>query len=866
MSWIRWIKDNISTRGVRRNQYPFATLFSKFQSILERNNQALERIADMGDKLGGDYVFDRQYLVSITQQISELVYKLIHDLNILAPRKYFDLLTVFDRINMQMQQELEGRWVVPESEYTMAYDSLNQDSSDEVGNKNAKLAEIRNVLELPTPDGFAITTKAFQTFLEWNGLQATIAERLQAWEDSNGQNTEQVSQAIQDLIMQGKLPPEVKQQVMQSLEQLQRRAQERDLYLAVRSSARAEDAERSYAGQYRSVLNVPLAELTSAYKKVLAGAYSASVLEYRRLGKGRLEEIAMAVGCQVMVNATASGVIYTLDPAVPEKATMLISAVWGLGAPVVEGLVQADQFALERTPPHTIRSLKIVAKTRLCAPGPGGGIEWREVEEDRQYRPCLSQDQLRTLAEIALLIERYFKRPQDIEWVLDAEDRFVVLQARPLNIKPQTRAMVSDIAATTQNYPVLFQGLGSVVQRGIATGKVFVVGADDDLKDFPNGAILVAKQTSPRLARVMRKAHGIITDVGSATGHMATIAREFRVPTVVNTGIATQVLKPGAEITLDATQNTVYAGVVTELCYYEFTEEEVFEESYEYRLLSRILKRISPLNLLDPHDPNFTPAGCKTMHDIIRFVHEKAVEELIALGRSRRRDVEHQARRLAFDIPLGLIVLDIGGGTEPAPNQRELTPEQITSVPMRAFLRGLLERGMWNTEPMAVDFGSFMSSLTRTFSSQLASPEQVGQNLAVISRQYFDLNLRLGYHFNIIDAYISENPNDNYAYFRFLGGVTDPIRRSRRAKFIAEVLERFNFRVEIRGDLVIGRIKKLDQGQMEEKMWLLGCLVGYTRQLDVRMHSEQHLDQYVDDFVQRTTRPREGTEPSEEVP
>ncbi len=108
----------------------------------------------------------------------------------------------------------------------------------------------------------------------------------------------------------------------------------------------------------------------------------------------------MAVGCQVMVDATASGVIYTLDPAVPEKATMLISAVWGLGAPIVEGIVQADQFALERTPPHTIRSLKIVPKTRLAAPDPRGGTEWREVEEDRQYRPCLSQDQLRTLAEI----------------------------------------------------------------------------------------------------------------------------------------------------------------------------------------------------------------------------------------------------------------------------------------------------------------------------------------------------------------------------------------------------------------------------------------------------------------------------------
>jgi pyruvate, water dikinase len=866
MNWITRIKDRLFTSLAKQEQVPFATLFGKFQSILETNNQAMERIADMGDKLSGDYVFDRQYVITVTQQISELVHKLIHDLNVLAPRKYFDLFTSFERISMQIQQELEGKWAIPESGFVISYDSLSQDFSDEAGNKNAKLAEIRNVLELPTPDGFAVSTKAFQVFLEHNNLHETIVELLQTWEDGGCQDTDQVSQTIRGWILQAKLPPELKQHMTRALDQLRTNTSGRDLTLAVRSSAWAEDSEHSFAGQFRSVLNVSPGDLPKAYKEVLAGAYSPSSLDYRCLRGGHIHDIAMAVGCQVMVDAKASGVLYTMDPAVPEKANILVSAVWGLGAPMVEGAVQADQFTLERTPPHAVKSLRMVPKTRMLTPDPEGGTQWREVEDERQYRPCLNPDQLRELAEMALLIERYFKRPQDIEWVLDAEDRLVILQARPLNIKPQTRDMVSHIAETTQHYPILLQGRGAVVQRGIATGKVFVVHSDEHLKEFPQGAILVAKQTSPRLARVMRKAHGIITDIGSPTGHMATIAREFRVPTVVNTGVATQILQPGMEVTLDATQNIVYSGIVTELRYYEFTEEDVFEESYEYRLLSRMLKRISPLNLLDPHDPNFTPAGCNTMHDIIRFIHEKAVDEVIQLGQSRRRDVDHKARRLVFDIPLGLIVLDIGGGIEAQPDQREVTPEQITSVPMRAFLSGLMERGMWNTEPMAVDFGSFMSSLTRTFSSQLASPEQVGQNLAVISCQHFDLNLRLGYHFNIIDAYIAENPNDNYAYFRFLGGVTDPIRRSRRAKFIAEILERFNFRVEIRGDLVVGRIKKLERRQMEEKMWLLGCLVGYTRQLDVRMHSEQHLDEYVEDFVQKTARQREGTEPSKEVP
>jgi len=202
MNWISWIKDNVLTDRAKRERLPFATLFGKFQSILERNNQAMERIADMGDKLGGDYVFDRQYVIAITQQISELVYKLIHDLNVLAPRKYFDLFTSFERINMQIQQELEGKWVVPDSGYAIPYESLNQDFIDAVGNKNAKLAEIRNVLELPTPDGFAISTKAFQTFMECNGLQEPVARLLKSWEQDQRETPEAVARSIRGLILE----------------------------------------------------------------------------------------------------------------------------------------------------------------------------------------------------------------------------------------------------------------------------------------------------------------------------------------------------------------------------------------------------------------------------------------------------------------------------------------------------------------------------------------------------------------------------------------------------------------------------------------------------------------------------------------
>lgn len=850
MSLLRNLKKIFAWR--KKSPYSFAMLFSKFRSILAKNNQALELMADMGDKLGGDYVFDRQYIISVTQQLGDLVHMLIYDFNALAPNKYLDLLKVFEDIRYRIQEELAGNWVLPEGDTVITYSDLNIGLNEEVGNKNATLAEILNVLELPTPDGFVITASAFRMFLEWNQIHDPILDLLKSWDRDLDKSTEEVSASIQAMILEARVPPVLVQQITHALEQLSlkyRRPQ--GIFFAVRSSAWGEDGEHSFAGQYKTSLNVPQSSLLDHYRIVLSSAYSVNALAYRRQKGFLAHEIAMAVGCQVMVEAKVSGVIYTLDPSSPENETSLVTALWGLGTPVVDGSAQADQFALNRNPPHDLKALKIIRKPEMLVPQKKGGTDLQPVPEEAQNKPCLSQEQLGRLIQMALLVERYFKRPQDIEWALDQDENLIILQTRALNIKDDAKCLVSDISEVPSNYEVLLRGEGTVVQRGIATGNVFVVEDEEQLSDVPFGSILIARHTSPRLARIIRKVHGIITDVGSPTGHMATIAREFRVPTIVNARIATQIFKTGDEITLDATQKTVYRGRVNELCYYEFTEEDVFEESYEYRLLRRILRKISPLNLVDPHDKDFKPSKCRTYHDIIRFIHEKAVKELINLEHVRRREVNGAAKRLDFEIPLGLTVIDIGGGVEAAADQASIAPPQISSIPMKAFLVGLMEPGMWNTDPVSVDFGSFMSSLTRTFSSSLANPEFVGQNLAVVSAEYLDLSLRLGYHFNIIDAYICENPNDNYAYFRFIGGVTDVVRRSRRAKFIAAVLERFNFRVEVRGDLVVGRIKKLDQEDMEEKLRVIGSLVSYTRQLDIRMNNDENLDEFLEDFMHR---------------
>jgi len=838
-TFTKWIKTVFKDPRKSAPQVPFTVLFGVFQKILEYNNQVLELMAEMGTKLGGAYIFDQQYIRSSCHHVADIVYKLIYNLNAMASKKYLNLYDAFGAISGDIEEELAGRPVIPRAEFTMPYSLITDDFTDVVGVKNAHLAEIKNLLGLKTPEGFAITIRAFWAYVEFNHLQTKMEELNTIWKKGDASKN-LATEEIRRLILEGTVPPPLQKEIHDSLDRLYQGVNPEDTLLALRSSAIGEDREHTFAGQYLSLLNEPRGNILQAYKSILASLFSDSVMEYRRQ-KGLLDyQETMAVACQLMVGAKVSGVLYTLDPRALDRDVMMINAAWGLGAPVVAGEVRADLYTIGREEPYPLKSLDVVRKPELLVPKKGGGTDILKVHQDLQTQSCLADEQIQQIAEAGLKIERYFKKPQDIEWVIDHEENLVILQARSLNIKDQVAKLVCDISSVLDDFPVIFRDRGSIAQEGISTGKVFLVKTEEELDRFPNDAVLVTAYSSPRLGKVIKKASAIITDVGSPTGHMATIAREFRVPTIVNTGVATQLLHPGQTITVDARENVIYEGAVKALCYYEFAEES-FETTYEYRLLQRVLKKIVPLNLLDPSEKNFIPSGCKTLHDITRYVHEKAVEELIALEYAKIGDTAGTGRKLKFDIPLDLILIDIGGGISGPASVSAVKPQEVISVPMKAFLKGLSVPGAWDTEPMSVDFGSFMSSLTRTFSSSMATPKYVGQNLAVLSKEYVNINLRLGYHFNMVVAHIDKNLNDNYAYFRFLGGVTDISRRSRRAQLIAEILAKNDFRIDIRGDLVVARIKKLELEMMEKKMSILGLLVAFTRQLDVKMNHEQEI-------------------------
>ena len=840
-----WLLERLLNRQVGRD-ISFETLFGKFREILSLNNRVLELIAGANDKLGGDYIFDRNYIETTIREITSDVKALVYALGDISGGRYMALRGCFDRIEQDINDILAGRPASSEKDLVLPYSRINKDFINEVGGKNASIAQVGNYTRIKIPEGFAITARAFYTFMDTEDLGAQIKEVSDAW-NRGVIPTERASSEIRNLIQITPLPQELQRAINDAVKAVKKRLDDDNIFFAVRSSAWGEDSEHSFAGQYHSALNVPGRKVVNAYKEVVASLFNVSAMEYRRHSGFLEEEAVMPVACQHMIDAVSSGVMYTYDPVKPSDETMVITSTWGLGAPVVSGRVSVDRFVVTRRIPHEIKELQIVHKPVALHLTADGGTCEEPVQFERQEMPSLTTEQIFNLAETGIIIEKNFRKPQDIEFSFDNSGELVLLQTRQLTLHGLDAPSATELADIRERYEVILEGEGITAQSGIASGIVHIVKDEKDLHKFPAGAILAAPFATPKLAEVLHRAGGLVTDTGSVTGHLATVAREYRVPALFNCKGATDILKEGEDITLDADEAVIYRGHVKELQYYHLAEESI-GETYEYRLLRRLLKKIEPLNLTDPSEKNFKPESCQTLHDITRFVHEKAVDTIIDFNYYNPVASDASAAKLKMDIPLDLIVIDIGGGlregVELSGKHNEITPEDLQSRPMIYIVNGMKHPGAWSNAPVSVDMSSFMSSLSRTFSAEFATPRQVGQNLAVISSEYVNLSLRLGYHFTMIDAYVSDNINDNYAYFRFFGGVTGLDRRARRGKFIEAVLSDYHFRTSLQGDLVVGRIKKLDEREMLERLYLLGLLVSITRQLDVKMVNDGRIAFY----------------------
>jgi pyruvate,water dikinase len=808
----------------------------------------------MGGKMGGEFIFDKKYLSDNVKKLQELVRSSAYDLNYITDNQYLELYGVIEDLAKKLEIELSGKIVIPGAKRIYDLNEIEDGMEDLVGYKACNLSRILNLSEVKVPDSFAVTVGGFRDYMAYNNLFETIEGAVKEYSDEQ-KSVESVSNATQLRILGGEIPPELRRQILAAGERLSC-GKPGSCYFAVRSSAVGEDGDLSFAGLHDSFLNVQFNELLSHYKKVLASLYNQASLEYRLRMNVLSLEMAMPVLYQKMIKSHVSGVLFTLDPNRPERAESLLSASLGLGKVVVEGQEGVDTFRISRNPPYPIVEQQIRSKSPMETPPEKDASQKGTGEPSGD--PCLTSKEISAIMDVGLILERYFKRPLDVEWSMDEDGQLWILQARQLNMPRPKRMQHTKLKGATEGHRVLFKNRGMIAYRGIGAGPVWIVENDQDLNHFPRGGVLVSHFSPPWLAKVIPRATAIITDVGAVTGHMATVAREFRVPTIVGAEVATELLAPNQEVTVDTEKNIVYEGLIQELIHHQLLDVPSFETTREFQLLRRLLKKIAPLSLTDPADPGFTPRGCQTFHDVMRFVHEKAFQALVQAGKDSRSFLRRGGKRLKSHLPLDLVLIDIGGGlAEEVGKEMYVEPEKITSTPMKALWQGLSSPNVWNTEPIPVDFKGLMSSLTRTQSSELLGNALPSVNLAVLGSNYVNLSLPLGYHFTAVDAAIGSSPENNNISFRFVGGVTDITRRSRRATLLANILEKAGFKVKMNGDLVIARAINLSEEQMMHQLLLIGKLIGFARQLDVLMKNDEDVAYYFQKFREQLEKPVE---------
>ncbi|MBF0515592.1 MAG: hypothetical protein HQK97_00545 [Nitrospirae bacterium] len=819
--------------------------YYSYKDLLLKNNELLNTLSDIEEEIEKKTI-TIPALKSYMASMFSSCFSFIQSLNDMTDKRYMFLFGVLEQIREQTAAIIEEQSVGAADGFVMPLDRITAKDIKDTGGKAANLGEIHNVLYLPTPRGFSIMVSGYREFMSVNGLNRKIESLLAPLSMDCHDAIDAASEEIERLIMGAEVPPALEEQIMGEINKI---GGER--MFSVRSSAVGEDGMVSFAGQFKSVLNVHSEGMIDAYKQVIASKYGRTAIFYRLAKKLRDKDMPMAVLVLEMVNSRCAGVLYTLNPGSPDKEEAILSSIWGQGKYAVDGTISPDTFILDRKHDGTIISKIITNKAVELVADAGGSLKEVAVAEELRKIPTISEDEIETLYDFGRIMEKHFEMPQDIEWALDDKGRVVILQARPLHVKRIISASYSQSsqpAVPTQ--PVkncLAQG--ETASRGIAYGQISFVDRFEQISEFPKGAVAVAKNSSNDYVRLMSVACALVIETGSRTSHLATVAREFGVPMVINAMDVKEKLRNVEAVTVDGDTGRIYEGRVARQTL--LAAETAIPEEYvaSAAVIKAVMRNITHLNLATISEAGVSAGDVATVHDIIRFVHEISVKEMFRIGKLTERGGSTQ-ELTSERVPLRFYVIDLDGGVvDEAKFLRRLSIGDICSVPFNALWRGMTDEGVCWSGAVAIDMGGLASVMARSFVNTGVS-EKGGKVYVIITDSYVNFSVKLAYHYSIIDAFCGESYINNYINFRFNGGGAGVDGRQRRALFIKEVTEAFGFKVEVKGDLVIAVLNGASKGETEEKLEMLGRLLGCSRQLDMAISSLEAKDWYVKAFLE----------------
>jgi pyruvate,water dikinase len=448
------------------------------------------------------------------------------------------------------------------SALVVAFEELGVGDVSLAGGKGANLGELTKA-GLPVPPGFVVTASAYLAAMDAGDVRGALRDLMASVEADDPDSVTHSSDELRALVAKAGVPPDLRREILGAYHQLGPSAR-----VAVRSSATSEDTgAASFAGMHQTFTNVVGDdELLSRIVDCWASVYGERVISYRA-SQDIAEEPAIAVAVQKMVDSERSGVMFTADPSTGDRDRVVIEAAFGLGEVVVSGEVEPDTYIVAKGPPrevglageagldgkHSPRLLEVrigMKRSKIVRTAAGDEVRM-DLSSEEGLRRVLSDEEILELVQVGLRVERHYGSPQDIEWAL-ASGKVHLVQSRPI-----TTLGLGEPGAEAGE--VILTGLGA--SPGQASGKVRILNSPDESRQFRDGEVLVAQMTSPDWVPTMRRAAAVVTDGGGMTCHAAIVSRELRVPCVVGTRKATQVLRTGELVTVDGS-GTIYEGRV----------------------------------------------------------------------------------------------------------------------------------------------------------------------------------------------------------------------------------------------------------------------------------------------------------------